>query len=84
MLEFLCWIHKKNLAGMFIKIALSVYMNLGIIGIASILNWLIAIFTILGLLHCANLYQKDSITFIQMIKWKIFHKGIVYSLKLIF
>lgn len=53
---------------MFIKIALSVYMNLGIIGIASILNWLIAIFTILGLLHCANLYQKDSITFIQMIK----------------
>lgn len=58
----------KNLVGMSIRIALNIHMNLGIIGIATLLNWLIAIFTILGELHCANLYQKHGIAFLQMIR----------------
>lgn len=53
---------------MLIRITLNIHMNLGIIGIATILNWLIAIFTILDIMHCANLYQKHGITFIQMIR----------------
>lgn len=58
----------KNLVGMLIRIALNIHMNLGVIGIATLLNWLIAIFTILGELHCANLYQKHGIAFLQMIR----------------
>ena len=53
---------------MLIRIALNIHMNLGIIGIATILNWLIAVLTILGVPPCANLYQKHGITFIQMIR----------------
>lgn len=53
---------------MLIRMTLNVHTNLGIIGITTVLNWLIAIFTISGIRHCAKLYQNHGITFIQMMR----------------
>lgn len=61
---------------MLMRTALNVRINLGIIGVATISNWLIAIFTIFGKPHCANLYQERGIACIQMIKLKNFHQGV--------